>query len=375
MLKEDYLSIQQAKLEKMKKYHASYLFIYERELVEKKDPHLVEKINKKHHRFMKKEQNFEKKMIRVNNSVKKRVWEIDLMRAIIIFGMLIDHFLQDFRIFFPKIFDHDAYWSNSFLVNCYNSIGFYTGSDIRAVIRFIGIMMLAILIGINTHFSRNNWKRFGILFSFGIVVNIFYIVCASKGVLNYSIMNIIMSYALSLLIYCIFESIFKRYKKAWKWICLGVGVFLLVGWGFLRYQVLLGEGAPIDNSFFLVFNGGSSRIEKYECAIGDLSFINWLEIISGLKRFGSEHIGLFPIVGYIFIGAFIGQTVYKNKKSLLRVFDKEGEVTANEKMNRATKGFLFFGHHTAFIYIFHQPVYTIIMWIIVTLCMGIPLAF
>ncbi len=372
MFKQDYLEKKKIELDEKKRFHASYLKAYEVDLKKKNDPEVKEKLQRKAEKFTNQEKRFLKKAERTNTAVKKRVWEIDFFRAGVIFGMLIDHLIQDFRIFFPSIFDNDAYWGNSFLSNAYTNAGVYTGSDFRWIIRFVGIIILALLIGINTHFSKNNWKRCLVLFVFATIINIFYAVCATKGVLGYTIMNIIMAYALSLFVFCLFELAFKRFKKAWKWICLGTAIVTFVAWGFIRYNNLLGPGAPLDNTFFAIFNNASSRVEKLECTIGELTFGNWIEVIVGIKRFGSEWIGMFPIVGYIFLGSFIGQTVYAKKQSLLRFFDKEGEVTTNEKMNRATAPFLFFGHHTALIYIFHQPVYTIIAWIVFGLFMGIP---
>ena len=372
MLREDYLTKKNQQLEEKKRFHVSFLKAYRIELEKKQDPDIETKVKKKAKLFEKREKHFEEKAVKVDTAHKKRVWEIDFLRAIVIFGMLIDHFIQDFRMFFPEIFDHDAYWANTFLSNAYNNAGVYTGSDIRVALRFIGIIVLAVLIGINTYFSKNNWKRFLILFGLGIIINIFYAVCASKGVLGYSIMNIFMSYALAMLIYCLFELAFKRFKKVWKWICLGTGLAMFIGWGFIRYSTILGPAAPADNLFFFIFNGGSSRIPRIEADIGELTFSNWLTIILGIDRFGTECLGIFPWVGYIFIGSFIGQTVYAKKQSLLRFFDKEGEMTTNEKFNRVTSPFLFFGHHTVLIYIFHQPAYTIFAWIVFGLFMGIP---
>lgn len=372
MFKQDYLEKKKEQLEQKKRYHASYLKAYETSLFERNDSQKEEKLKKKAKHFKHQEERFEAHAIAKNNALKKRIWEIDFLRAIVIFGMLIDHFIQDFTMFFPKIFSYDDYWGNSFLYNANMNASVYTSSDFRWILRFIGIITLAILIGINTHFSKSNWKRFFVLFVFGTAINLFYAVCATKGVLDITIMNIIMAYALSMLLYCICESAFKRFKKAWKWICLGIALVIFVSWGFVRYNTLNGLAAPLDNTFFAIFNNASSRIDSISCEFSELTFSNWLEIIVGIRKFGTEWIGLFPIVGYVFLGSFIAQTVYKNKKSLLCHFDKEGEISTNEKFNRATSPFLFFGHHTILIYIFHQPVYTILAWIIIGLFMGIP---
>ena len=98
-----------------------------------------------------------------------------------------------------------------------------------------------------------------------------------------------------------------------------------------------------------------------------------MKVIVGLTYSGDDWLCFMPTLGYLFLGAFVGHTVYKNGLSLLHYFDKEGQMTLNEKFNRSTKGFLFFGHHTLWFYLLHQVVYIVLMLFIAGLCMGIPL--
>lgn len=373
MLKQDYLELKKSELEELKRYHSSYLKAYKNELQSKNDPQIVDKIEKKEALFLRKEEKFLTKAEKRNKQVKHRIWELDLIKALIIFFMLIDHLIQDFDIFFPDIFSK-AYIETPFFADMQTFAIHHLNLTVRLVSRFVGIMVLAMIIGINTHFSRNNWKRFGILFAFGVGFNVFYAVCAQFNILGYSIMNIIMSYSLSMLVYCIFETIFSRFKKAWKWICLGFGVGSLIIFGFVLYSRINPPTSGLDNWFWFIFHGSSNRVHKYD-TFSEMNFTAWVEMIYGTKRFGQEWLGLFPICGYVFIGAFIGQTLYKDKKSLLRFFDKEGEVTTNEKFNRTTGPFLLMGRKAVLFYLLHQPVFTIIMWFIVSVCMGIPLAF
>ena len=369
----DYLEIKQEELLNLKNSHSLNLKAYKTQLELNKDPELDEKLTSRANKYNKQEERFESYIIQRNKDVKKRIWEIDFLRALVIFGMLVFHFLNNFRIFFPDLFNSEAYFANGFLNGMYNGVDFLIGSKVASMLRYIGIMVLAILIGINTRFSKDNWKRFLMLFLFAIGLNIFYAIGHAMKLMNYSVMNIIMSYALGLLLYCICADIFKKYEKNWKWICLGIGSFLLVGWIILRLCTLSSH-FEIGDNLFLTISGDSGRIINFS-TIDQLNLFNWFEVIIGTKQFGSEWVGMFPNAAFIFIGAFIGQTVYKDKKSIFAKYDKENDVTTNEKLNRKTAPFLFFGHHTVLIYLLHQPIFTLLALIIIGLFMGIPLGF
>ena len=376
MCSRDYLEIREEKLIKLKQYHASYLKAYEEDLDKKNLPNKEELLEKKRASFIKKEEKYQQNSVKRNRVVKKRVWEIDFFKATVIFFMLVDHLIQDFSMFFPKLFNSDQYLAVPFFSMMKEFAAGHMGDPTRIVFRFIGIAVLAILIGINTRFSKNNWTRFLFLFIAAALLNVFYVIAKSLGIFNYVIMNILMAYALSFLIYCIFETCFKRFAKAWKWILLGTAITFLVGWYFIRFNTLevpAGEVVPSGSDYFWRIYNSECYHHSYS-SIDELKFGSLLEVILGISGFGTEHIGLFPTVGFVFLGAFIGEVVYKDKKSLLRFFDKEGKVTVNEKMNRITTPYIYLSYKSLWFYLLHQPVFTVLMLIIAGLFMGIPLA-
>ena len=65
----------------------------------------------------------------------------------------------------------------------------------------------------------------------------------------------------------------------------------------------------------------------------------------GLKLFGADCFGLLPCAGVVFIGMFIGKTLYKNKKSLMPKLDGTWK-----------KPFVFVGNNALLIYLLHQVV-------------------
>ena len=372
MPKTSFMERKEAKLAQKRLYHASYLKAYEDQLQKEGDVEANLLLEDKREKFQKQEEKYLKKAQKQDYRNKNRVWEIDLIRAIVIFAMLIEHLLFDFAEMFPLIFS-SAYLDVPFFKTMYDFSCAYWAHPARIALRFVGLLCLAILIGINTRFSKNNFKRALLLFGFGLLMSGVFALGSALGFTGHAYMNILVTYGLCLLIYSGLEALFKkRSGKYWAWICLGIAVVLLVSWGFIRYTNLRENVADKYNNFWFIYNGYAGSIPNvYD--IKNASFGDVMKVIVGLSYSGDDWLCFVPTLGYLFLGAFIGHTVYKDGKSLLHYFDKEGEMTLNEKFNRSTKGFLLFGHHTLWFYLLHQVVYIVLMLFIAGLCMGIPL--
>ena len=373
MSKTSFMERKAKKLAEKQLYHASYLKAYEYHLNQIGDPEAEIFLKEKKEQFEKQEQRFIRKAERQDYNQKHRVWEIDFLRAIIIFCMLFEHLIFDFGYMFPGLFANGTFLNVPFFKTMNTFAQGYWIHPVRVGIRLLGLVALAFLIGINTRFSRSNLKRGLILTSCGILMAGVFALGKSYGFCDeYPIMNVLVSYGLSLLIFSAFEAAFKRYEKAWPWICLTIAVVILVSWVFVRY---LNMREVIDQkyrNFWFVYHGYADsipRVSHFENA----SFDDVTKILLGVYYYGDDWLGLFPTIGYVFLGAFVGNTVYKNGLSLLHCFDKKDRTTLNENFNRYTKGFLFFGHHTLWIYLFHQVVYIGLILLIAGLFMGLPL--
>ena len=369
-----YLERKTLRLEKMKQKHASLLLRYSNLLEQKQDPEIENKVSKQKEMFQKREDCYYKHIVKIDNNMKKRIWEIDLLRALVIVGILIDHLLIAFSTTFPAIFVDEQYFSYPFLQNMYDFSELYFYSVPRGIIRYIGITVLILLIGISSQFSRNNWKKSILLIFIGATISCIFLLGVHLGVVGYSLFGTLTCYGVCLLIYCIVHAIFSRFKKHWKWICLGIGLFILFAWRYVRFDNLDPDMEEKYNNFWLIFNGYSRCIVAVS-DISDFDFITTLKMIIGINRFGTDYLGLFPTLGYLFVGAFIGQTVYKDKKSLLCYFDKEGKIPLNERFNHATRGLLFFGKRAIFFYLGHQIIYLGLALIIGGLILGLPFSF
>lgn len=374
MPKTSFMERKEAKLAQKRLYHASYLKAYEYQLRQENDNEVESLLEYKKEQFEKDEEKFLKKAEKQDYRNKNRVWEIDLLRAIVIFAMLIEHLLFDFAYMFPSIFEPNAYRSVPFFNTMYEFSTSYWADPVRITFRFIGLFALALLIGINTRFSKNNVKRGIILTFFGLVMaSVFAVFHSIVTEVGHAYFNILVIYGVSLLIYSGIEAIFKkRFSKAWPWICLGIAVVILVSWGFIRYANMLTYIPKQYDNFWFIYNGYASSIPSVTDIKG-LPFKDIMRVFLGIVYSGDDWLCLMPTMGYLFLGAFIGHTLYRSGKSFLHYFDKEGAMTLNERFNRSTRGFLFFGHHTLWFYLLHQVVYIALMLFIAGLCMGIPL--
>lgn len=357
----------ESKISHLNDYNASFLHLYEKELNDKaakeledfKASHNEEDIAQKESELYRKNQLLiaKKKNKLYGKSAKKqahyakrdsmnekRIWEIDFIRGLVIIGMLIDHFFYDFYgLFTSHMFAN--------LPQFYLDIGafanLYWVHPIRVTFRFIGIFFLFLVSGISCHFSRNSLKRSLIVIAAGGLMSIAFLVVAKiEGNMNdLVIVGAIAAIGICMLIYSLYKMAFSRFSKIYKWLTLGLAVAMLVMWGFVSYN-----NAIDKTNFWFFYNG-------YFFTLPVVSFNelgkNIGYVLLGTRYFGSDWMGLFPALGYTFLGAFIGETLYKNRKSIFGKY--------NEKLNRVTAPVVYCGRYSIWFYLSHQIVYIIIL--------------
>ncbi len=380
------------------------------------------KINKQYHdaldkkiaienkKYLKYEQKLNKKEIeKIKRS--KRIWEIDLIRGIIIWGMVWDHLMYDFTNFglFKQIFN----FSNSPIGTFFGSITGYdyslneyvgTGavtfasnywdSDFRITFRLLGVIVLVILCGISSHLSKANFKRGGLILGFGLVitatlngVGFFLKRAGSYGYEEYFIIiSTLTCLGLCILIYNFVRWLFHKIERSinkkrgkenqksiWKFVALFIAFSVFIPWGIMRMHY---KELEINNlqSFYYAFN---NHIPKYYTYTDWSNFKgnDFWKYFFGFEGFGADWLGLFPYLGYIFLGGFIGETVYKNKKSFIFYFypkeirdnpnileTEPGKV--NALINKWICPITYPGQHTLLVYIFHQPILIVVFSIV-----------
>lgn len=317
-------------------------------------------------------------------SSSKRIWELDVLRGIAIWGMVIDHFIWNFT-------DNAFFSANGILDGA--SKGWITGfqmfadgywtNDFRVFVRLFGVFLFVLLCGVSTRFSKNNLKRGAGIFGFGLAITIVmsFIANITKDPSMHILISTMTSIGVCLLIYTGICELCKLMfgSKNWKWICLGFFVVFTVFWAILcSVSYLNGEtGHTVDRlfeRFFFIFNNYGNDIGWITSGFDNLTFGNWWQVILGLKGFGSDWLGIFPYLGFIFLGGFVGETVYADRKSIIKYFyhkenthlsgdeyylSPQGQM--NAKLNMSLSGISYPGRHTLFVYVFHQPIIFSIM--------------
>lgn len=348
---------QNSKVESKKLYDKAFLRVYEAELKKKYPEEEVKaRVDKKAAKLEKK---LAKKVENNNKAIyqnRSRIWELDFIRGLVIIGMLIDHFFFDFEGLFTS-------YNFSNLPQFYLDIGafanLYWVHPVRVTFRFIGIFFLFLVSGISTQFSRNPIRRSLIVIAAGALMSVAFIVVAkvTGNMEDLVIVGAIGGIGICMFIYGLFRLPFKSHPQVHEALTLGIALAILIGWAFVSYN-----NARDTSNFWFYYNGYaySIPIVRYK----DLGENIW-GVLLGTKYFGSDWMGLFPGLGYMFLGGFIGETVYRNRKSIFGRF--------NEFLNRNTKLVTIPGKYSLWFYLSHQLIYIIILGGI-ALLMGAKLA-
>lgn len=376
---------------------------YYQDLLEKKVSQNKKKLSKYEKKLDKKEVNGIKKS--------KRIWEIDFLRGIIIWGMVWDHLMYDFTNFglFKQLFNFGqspiGEWFGrvtgyDFVLGQYTGTGVvtwasnYWNSDFRVTFRLLGVIVLVVLCGISSHLSKNNFKRGGLILGFGLVVTgalnglgFFLKSSHQAGYEEYFILiSTLTCLGLCIIIYnfvrWLYSLIERSIKKGcksknknsyWKYFALGFAFLVFIPWGIMRMHY---RDLSIDNlqSFYYAFNNHLPQYYNYADWVNFKGGDFW-KYLFGFEGFGADWLGLFPFLGYIFLGGFIGETVYKHKKSFIFYFyprevrenpnileTEPGKI--NAFINKWISPITYPGQHTLFVYIFHQPILIVIFAII-----------
>ena len=263
---------------------------------------------------------------------KERVFELDVLRGIAVIAMIIDHFTlmvyysEGYNGWASYIFSNfneiDSKWLNTFINLCCD----FQDGTFRLVCHYIFCTLFLALCGISCSFSKSNFKRgFKVLIAGFIVTVATTIISLVSGEDLYIIFGILSTLAVSILMVAVVEKYFNN-----KWVYLTIGI-ILISWGFLIHW----WDVPRINSI--------TEIGPFEL----------VEIILGYKLFGADCFGLLPCAGVVFVGMFIGKTIYKDRKSIMPKLDGKWKLP-----------FTFIGNNALLIYLLHQVVSIVVIFIL-----------
>lgn len=262
----------------------------------------------------------------------KRIFEIDVLKSIAILAMIFDHFTYLFSELGGVggagryIFSNYSEINNQFLNNITLFCTKFQDSSLRNIGHYVFATLFLMLAGICSSFSRSNFKHsLKVLIGGFIITAVTIVMSIVSGEDMYIIFGILTTIGVSILLIALVEKIYDN-----KWIYLIIGSTLII-WGF---SINWWDAPRI---YF----------------INQLDFTSFIEVIMGYKVYGLDHFGILPCTGVVFIGAFIGKTLYQNKKTKLSFLD--GKWTAP---------FTFISKHALLVYLLHQVIGALIIFVI-----------
>ena len=296
-----------------------------------------------------------------------RIVEIDFIRGVLIWLVAVDHLFFDFyRITSPYIYPQPLFIppADDTLTEILYMIGSnYWNWPLRVGFRFFCLALFFLISGISCYFSRNNLKRGLIILGVGILISIgFYVagIIMPDANIGQVFFGAITCFGVSILIYWLLRFLFKKicpkHESDFKWIALGLGM------------IVIAVGLMFD-CWNMEWQGPPGQLP--------LNWQNFIAIIIGKAQdIGhSDYMPLFPYLGFLLVGSFIGEVFYKDRKSYFKPLPKKPEKDA-PKINKVAyyggvmpyKGvknvITFSGHYSLFFYLFHQVLLIAILGIV-----------
>lgn len=312
--------------------------------------------------------------LRTKKKKAKRIFEIDILRGILIILMVVDHIAYDFGQLAPSFFlVSDAPQALRDLIEWCNN---YWYEAWRINFRYAVIALFFILSGLSTYLSRNSIKRGMVVLGFGAIISIFsYFLSITLKTDLFIFFGIILCLGLAMITYSLFRTLIIKMTKSktfWLWTSLFLAI-LFTGVGYwMRLEVAT---VPVDaqNWWFIINGRMTPTINSYRIVQGVFTPIVYgldvkLDIVLGRLWYGVDWAGLFPYLGYTFFGGFLGELLYAQKKSLIF----KSESAGWHPVEKVFRPLTFIGSKTIYIYLLHQIVLAALTALIFIL-LGIPL--
>lgn len=233
--------------------------------------------------------------------MKKRIWELDVLRGVCILGMVVVHLIYDLQTFF--------------------SLPFLADSRLFDLIKQWGGVLFLLISGICVTLGSHPVRRGLIVFACGLLCSA---VTAGMYVLNMADKSIIIYFGVlhCLGVCMLLWPLFKR-LPVWALGLLGLGLTVLGLW--------ISGNVVVDFPWLIPLG----------LAPGDFA--------------SSDFFPLLPNLGFFLVGAFLGKTLYRKKETLLPRVNPANPVLAF---------FTLLGKWSLPVYLLHQPVITGLLYLI-----------
>lgn len=233
--------------------------------------------------------------------MKKRIWELDVLRGVCILGMVAVHLIYDLQTFF--------------------SLPFLADSQLFAIVKQWGGVLFLLISGICVTLGSHPVRRGLIVFACGLVCSA---VTAGMYALHMADKSIIIYFGvLHCLGVCMLLWPLLKRLPVWALGLVGLGLSVLGLW--ISGNVLV-----------------------------DFPWLIPLGLVPG-DFVSSDFFPLLPNLGFFLVGAFLGKTLYRKKETLLPRVNPANPVLAF---------FTLLGKWSLPVYLLHQPLITGLLYLI-----------
>ena len=233
--------------------------------------------------------------------MKKRIWELDVLRGVCILGMVVVHLIYDLQTFF--------------------SLPFLADSQLFDLIKQWGGVLFLLISGICVTLGSHPVRRGLIVFACGLICSavtagMFLLHMADKSIIIY--FGVLHCLGVCMLLWPLFKRL-----PVWALGLLGLGLTVLGLW--------ISGNVVVDFPWLIPLG----------LVPGDFASSDYFPLLSNL--------------GFFLVGAFLGKTLYRKKETLLPRVNPANPVPAF---------FTRLGKWSLPVYLLHQPVITGLLYLI-----------
>lgn len=224
-------------------------------------------------------------------SRRQRIWELDFLRGVCVLLMIFDHVMYDIGAVF------DSAWKATgkpFLIElCNHAADYYFDSPVREVVQPLVVIIFCVLCGISCSFSRSNLRR-GVQVAFCAAC-----VTAVTFALDMPIrFGILHMFTFAILLWWLIDTL-CMHKRAYTAIaCFVIGLIIVI------VNFALMKQYEINNQVFTDNNDWAW--------LGEFMYGNTFDY-----GYSADYQPVFPLVGYMLLGASAAPLLYPRKRSLL----------------------------------------------------------
>lgn len=287
---------------------------------------------------------------------KERIEEIDLLRGFPIFLVVLYHFCWSF-VSLIYLFSNSQemllqYRNLNDFVNFLNQD--ILGSDLihTLLVPIFGGMFIFVC-GISSIFTRSNKRRALLLWAGALLITICTMIATyvSKEdcYIDFGVLHLM---AFSVTVYALLETLFKKvFKKR-----VSIQVCLIIAFGIFFFSIIVSSGYnPFTKENFTPW--GTTFLDNKPMPLNRYIQNPSAFFLEALGKYGgwTDWWSIFPYTGVFFAGVSLGKYLYEEKKrSIMPWLDKIVIF----------RPICFCGKHTIWIYIFHQPIIVVILFIV-----------